>query len=81
MDSFNNAFPEIQSYRDFRSTFIIVGVIFILIFFIVSLFCFYKYRSEQKPLIPIDKNGPKISLINASTSQSGIKNEEEEGDS
>jgi hypothetical protein len=81
MDSFNNAFPDIQSYKEFRSTFIIVGVIFILIFFIVSVFCFYKYKSGQSPLIQMDKNGPKISLINASTSQSGIKNDEEEGDS
>ena len=81
MSSFNSVFPEIESYRDFRNTFIIVGIIFIVIFFCVSLFCFYKWKSEQKPLIQMDKNGPKISLINASTSQSGIKNDDEEGDS
>lgn len=80
MNSFNSAFPEINSYRDFRSTFIIVGIIFIVIFFCVSVFCFYKWKSEQKPLIQMDKNGPKISLINASTSQSGIKNDDEDGD-
>lgn len=80
MSSFNSVFPEIDSYRDFRNTFIIVGIIFIVIFFCVSVFCFYKWKSEQKPLIQMDKNGPKISLINASTSQSGIKNDDEEGD-
>lgn len=80
MNSFNSAFPEINSYRDFRNTFIIVGIIFIVIFFCVSVFCFYKWKSEQKPLIQMDKNGPKISLINASTSQSGIKNDDEDGD-
>jgi len=76
MDSFNKAFPDIQSYKDFRNTFIIVGIIFIVIFCVVAVFCFWKYKREQKPLIPMDKNGPQISLINNSTS--GIKNDEEE---
>ena len=48
IDSFNEVFSEINSYKSFRNIFITLGVIFIIIFAILACFCFYKYCSTKK---------------------------------
>ena len=69
IDSFNDAFPDIKSYREFRNIFIIVGVILIVLLTIASLVCFY-YGYKAKKRIDIsplnDSNNKSQALINDS---------------
>ena len=73
-ESFDNSFPEINSYRQFRFTFIIVGIILIVIFCAIATFCFYKVIKYRRPRFSIhqSKNGSEKQqkLINDSNIES-----------
>lgn len=66
IDSFNDYFGEINSYKSFRKKFIIIGVIFLLIFAIIACFCFFKYCYYRRPRITLEK-APDDKLLNDSS--------------
>jgi hypothetical protein len=69
-ESFENAFPEINSYRKFRFVFIIVGIILIVLFCAIATYCFYKVIKYRRPRFSIYKgnngNEKQQKLINDS---------------
>ena len=73
-ESFENAFPEINSYRKFRFVFIIVGIILIVLFCAIATYCFYKVIKYRRPRFSIYKgnngNEKQQKLINDSTTES-----------
>ena len=73
-DSFNEAFPGINSYRQFRFIFIIVGIILIVLFCAIATFCIYKVIKYRRPRVSIYKGKYKSEkqqkLINDSNADS-----------
>ena len=65
IDSFNEAFPDINSAKSFKKYFIIIGVILIVIFALIAAFFFYKSCKHRRGRISLGK-GPKENLINDS---------------
>ena len=68
IDSFNDVFSLINSYKSFRKAFIIALIILILIFAAIAGFCFYKYyfykRHSTIKLDELSANESKDKLIN-----------------
>jgi hypothetical protein len=58
-DSFNEAFPGINSYRQFRFIFIIVGIILIVLFCAIATFCIYKVIKYRRPRVSIHQGNYK----------------------
>lgn len=76
IDSYNDFFPDITSFYTFNLTFLIIGIILIIICFIVSLLYFLKLH---KKLVEEDlqKNGPDSGrLINDSREQTILNKSE-----
>ena len=69
IDSFNDYFSEINSYKSFRKRFIIIGCIFILVFAIITCVCIYKFFYYQTPRISLDKAPDDKLLLNDSSTR------------
>ena len=68
IDSFNDVFSEINSYKSFRKVFLIVGIILIVLFCIAACFCFYKCYFYRRKRISLTE-APRENLINDSREQ------------
>ena len=68
IDSFNDVFSEINSYKTFRKVFLIVGIILIVLFCISACFCFYKCYFYRRKRISL-ADAPRENLINDSREQ------------
>ena len=68
IDSFNDIFSEINSYKSFRKVILIVGIILIVLFFIIACFCFYKCYFYRRKRISLT-DAPRDNLINDSREQ------------
>ena len=67
IDSFNEAFPSINSAKDFKKYFLAFGIIFLLIFAGACGFCFYKYLYHKRERVSISPEFPDTAnLINDS---------------
>ena len=69
IDSFNDYFSEINSYKSFRKRFIIIGCIFILVFAIITCVCIYKFCYYRRPRISLDKAPDDKLLLNDSSTR------------
>ena len=67
IDSFNEAFPSINSAKDFKKYFLIFGIIFLVGFACACGFCFYKYLYHKRGRVSITPVFPETeNLINDS---------------
>ena len=66
IDSFNEAFPQINSAKNFKKVFLIVGIIFIVILTGLSAFLIYKILHHKRERITLGPDAPDMNLINDS---------------
>jgi len=66
IDSFNDAFPSLNSAKSFKKNFLIFGIILIVIFAICSGWLIYKAFTHKRERISLLPNGPETNLINDS---------------
>ena len=66
IDSFNDAFPSLNSSKSFKKYFLIIGIIIIVIFAISSGYLIYKAVTHKRERISLLPNEPDMNLINDS---------------
>ena len=70
IDSFNGAFPFINSAKNFRKYFLIIGIIIIVILACCSAFAVYKCYTHKRERISLIPPGSEGNLINDSRQES-----------
>ena len=67
IDSFNEAFPSINSSKDFKTIFLVIGIIIIVISCCLCIFFCYKYYTHRRSRISLlPEDTPDTKLINDS---------------
>ena len=78
--SFNEVFPFIEDAKSFKSTFIPIGVVFLVIFFAIAIFAFYRWYKKKDINVHDTKfeETDKEKLINSSTKEEKEKEKVED---
>ena len=66
INSFNDAFPEINSAKNFKTYFLIFGIIILVVFACLSGFLIYKWKYHKRERISLGPEAPDMNLINDS---------------
>jgi hypothetical protein len=77
IDSFDEAFPGISSYKSFEKTLLIVGIIIMVLFCIFACFCIFMFCKLKRGKINLPSEGPDTKLLNSSKEEDSIHKSEE----